>query len=420
MKRQINLIGLGPGTKNLLTDEAKDALDRADIVFGAKRILETAGVHNQKAEQLYQAEEIFSYLKNNPQYKNASVVFSGDIGFFSGANGFYEKFRLNSEELSPEWELYSYPGLSSAVYFAGKLRKSWQDWKFLSLHGAKCNTIGQILVNRLCFFILSGAEDVISIGKKLSYALENQLLAGVKCWLGQNLSYPDEKICEITVEQMCAFEPCHGLFVLLVENPESGLKTQFLNDEDFIREEKIPMTKKEVRILSISSLALERSSVVYDIGCGTGSITVETARAALEGHVFAVECKEEALELAKHNAKKFCLENVTFVHGSAPECLKNVDLPAPTHVFIGGSRGNLREMVNFALQKNPSVKIVANFVTFENLCEMQSVLQTLEDEKLIKDVEISQISVSRAEKAGNFHLMKAQNPVFIVSFSGRG
>jgi precorrin-6Y C5,15-methyltransferase (decarboxylating) len=281
------------------------------------------------------------------------------------------------------------------------------------------------------------------VGKKIEKALENGVLSSVKCYLGSNLSYDVEKIIQIQPKEMSDFQeinetadrsgtksPYKSLFVLLVENENALNESESpnLKDEDFIRAEKIPMTKKEVRQLSIADLGLSKSSVVYDIGSGTGSITVEAARIAVEGQVIAIDCKEEALALTQKNAEKFCLENVTFLQGSAPDCLKNAELPPPSHVFIGGSKGNLAEIIQFALKKNPSVRIVANFVSLENLTEMQNCLKSLEEGSFIEadcgkihieNLEIKQISVSRAEKAGNFHLMKAMNPVWIVSFSGK-
>ena len=110
---------------------------------------------------------------------------------------------------------------------------------------------------------------------------------------------------------------------------------------------------------------------------------------------------------------------MTCLKGEADEILKNADLPSPTHVFIGGSGGKLSEIVRLALQKNPRVRIVANFVSLEGLCEMQNLLKSLESEKRIENVEITQISASRAEKIGDFHLMKAANPVFVAAFQGK-
>ena len=467
-KKHLFLIALGMGDENFLTAQAKNALREAQIIFGGERILEIARKilleegnpsENTEApskkipfEPIYRAEEIFAYLSGHPDFSRAAVVFSGDTGFFSGAAAFCERFLVKPgmteekpgmTEAGADWEISLLPGIASPLYFASKLHKSWQKWKMFSLHGAKCNTIEQIRKNPACFFILSEIEDVRMVGKKIEKALENGVLSSVKCYLGSNLSYNVEKIIQIQPKEMSDFQeisettdrsgvksPQKSLFVLLVENENALNESESpnLKDEDFIRAEKIPMTKKEVRQLSIAELCLSKSSVVYDVGSGTGSITVEAARIAVEGQVIAVDSNSDALALTQKNAEKFCLENVTFLQGSAPDCLKNTELPPPSHVFIGGSRGNLAEIIQFALEKNPSVRIVANFVSLENFTEMQNCLKNLEEGSFIEadcgkihieNLEIKQISVSRAEKAGNFHLMKAMNPVWIVSFSGK-
>ncbi|MBB5227157.1 precorrin-6Y C5,15-methyltransferase (decarboxylating) subunit CbiT [Treponema ruminis] len=427
--KSLNLIGLGTGSENFLTDEAKSALCQSEIIFGAERMLEAAEKINPSArrESLYNAREILGFLQENPQYQKISVVFSGDLGFFSGAKSFYEE----SKNLSG-YEINSIPGISSAVYFAAKLHKSWQKWKFLSLHGTKCNAIEQIRKNPACFFILSGGDDYNSLAEKIESAINRGLLSSVKCYAGKNLSYEDEEIRQISCMEVLKSDECQAsqsrkdLYVLLVENEnaKSERVLSFLDDKFFSRDEKTPMTKKEVRALSIAALGLSESSVLYDIGSGSGSVTVEAARIATDGHIVAVDCKEEAISLTLANVSKFLLENVTLLMGTAPACLENLDsegkLPLPSHIFIGGSKGNLAEIVEYALKKNPRVRIVANFVSLENLCEMQNLLKALEAHNRIENVEITQLAVSRAEKVGDFHLMKAQNPVYIVSFSGRG
>ena len=430
--KSLTLVGLGMGNENLLTREAEAALKNAEIVFGSKRMIETleAGVlcAGKVTVSEYEAEKISEFLKNHPNYGRAVVCFSGDTGFFSGAAAFFKEFQTESkshEAGGSEWRIEVANGIASPAYFAAKLHKVWQNWKMLSLHGAKCNVTEQIRKNPACFFILSGAEDVRSVGKKLETALKNGVLSQINCFLGLNLSYDGEKVIQISPNEMMNFseKPKPSLFVLLVEN-ESPVQSDLpvLCDEDFLRESKIPMTKQEVRQISLCALALSKSSIVYDIGSGTGSVTVEAARVATEGQVFAVECDETALSLTRANVEKFCLENVTLVHGAAPKILENtqaVQIPAPTHVFIGGSRGNLSEIVRFALQKNPKVCIVANFVSLENLCEMQNLIKSLEENGVPLDVEIRHVSVARAEKAGAFSLMRAQNPVWVVRIMGK-
>ena len=435
--KTLTLIGIGTGNENFLTVEAKNALGNAEIIFGARRLLEVAGrILNRdfKSECIYKAEDILACLDENPLYKNAAVVFSGDVGFFSGAREFYEMFCGKSGV--GEWSINVLPGISCAVYFAAKLKKSWQNWKFLSLHGEKCNVIEQIRKNPACFFIMSGKKDIEIVYDKLRTAFQNGILSSIKCFIGSNLSYENEKIWQTKNLGEWNLGECGGgeclgqnsLFVLLVENEKFENSVAFLSDDDFLRAKKIPMTKKEIRRISILALELEENSILYDIGSGTGSISVEAARIMSFGHIFAFEKNEDAFLLTKKNVEKFCLENVSCVRGEVPEifkkrdisCEQAVDFLIPTHAFIGGSSGNLGEICLYLLKKNPRIRIVANFISLENLSEMQKITENLESENKIKNLEIRQISVSGTEKIGKFHLMKAQNPVFVVSFSGSG
>ncbi|WP_294430345.1 precorrin-6A reductase [uncultured Treponema sp.] len=416
--RAISLVGIGMGNENLFTQKMRAILSEADIIFGAARILKS--VENLKSgkcrlEERYEASKIADFLKNHPEFMRPVVVLSGDTGFFSGAPKFFE------EEFFKDYEIQVESGISSPQYLASRLGKPWQKWKFLSLHGAKCNYIEEIRRNSACFFILSGADDLKMLGEKLELAVQNGILSSVKCYIGSNLSYDVEKIIQISLKEMQNFSGIKkSLHVLLVENEnavsEGGLP--LLEDSDFTRTEEIPMTKKEIRQLTLCALGLSKSAVFYDIGSGTGSVSVEAARIAFEGQVYAVERKKDAFMLTKENVQKFCLENVTCIHAEASDFLDDEAVPSPTHAFIGGSGKNLSEIIRLLLKKNPSVRIAANFVSLEGFCEMQAILKNLEENHEICAPEIKQVSVNRVQRAGEFHLMKAQNPVWIVSFSG--
>lgn len=421
-EKRLSLVSLGTGSGRLFTQEMMSIIESADIIFGAERVLRAvsaikpAGVHT---ESLYKSSEIAEFLRTHTDYKRPAVVFSGDAGFYSGA----AQFLKDGGGHFDGWNVRVASGISSPVYFASKLQKSWNEWKFLSLHGAKCNLIEQIRKNPACFFILSGAEDARNVGKRLDDAISGGVLGEITCFFGSNLSYSDEKCARITPAELACIEDCgeYPLYVLLVENMEAVAEsaTPILCDDAFVRQSGVPMTKKEIRQLSVCALSLSSRSVLYDIGCGTGSVTVEAARIATDGVVYAVDRDKDAVALTKKNADAFFLDNVVCVEGDAADVLGRADIIPPTHIFIGGSGGSLSEICRLALRKNPRVRVVANFVTIEGLCEMQSLLKSLSDEGfLIRDVEIKQVSVSKAERAGGFHLMKALNPVYIVSFSG--
>ena len=157
------------------------------------------------------------------------------------------------------------------------------------------------------------------------------------------------------------------------------------------------MTKSEIRSLSVAKLHLEKDSMVYDVGAGTGSVTIELALAAPDGMVYAVERNQEACDLIEQNKRKFGTPNIEVIHGLAPEAME--DLPAPTHAFIGGSAGNLKEILESLLAKNPKIRVV------------------IKDLPLLEE-EIVSVSVAKAKKLGSYHLMMGQNPIYIITCRG--
>ncbi len=189
--------------------------------------------------------------------------------------------------------------------------------------------------------------------------------------------------------------------------------THGIRDEEFIRGE-VPMTKEEVREISICKLGLSADSVLYDVGSGTGSIAIESARIAKSIKVFAIETNPEAVELIRKNKEKFNAQNIEIIHGLAPDVFEG--LPAPTHAFIGGTKGNLKKIFSALMKKNPSMRIVMNAVSLESVSEMTEAIKN----NPVTGDEVIQVSISRAKKTGSYHMMQAGNPVFIFSFNFAG
>lgn len=178
------------------------------------------------------------------------------------------------------------------------------------------------------------------------------------------------------------------------------------------------MTKSEVRAVSLSKLELVPGAVLWDIGAGTGSVSVEAARffsqAKAAGEIWAVEKEAEGIRLIRENKERLAAGFSRFhvIEGKAPECLEG--LPAPSHVFIGGSGGSLKKILAAAFGKNPKARIVVNAITAETLIQCMEAVR----EQSLSDYEAVQVAVSRFEKAGQYHLQKAQNPVFIILLQG--
>lgn len=395
VKKKVSLVGVGMGNLETRTLGMEKAVHEADCLIGAKRMLDSVDAGNKKNYAAVASKDIAQYIRGSSD-QSFAVLLSGDTGFYSGAKGLFA-------ELS-DCEVEILPGIGSLQYFCSRLQRPWQDVRPISLHGRDCDFVGEVRCNPAVFALVGGQDGVHSALQRLADAG----LAHLTVHVGQRFGYSDEVICHGTVAELMN-STFDSLSVLLVENPdwESYVVTHGLPDEAFDRDE-TPMTKSEVRAISLSKLKLTQGAIVYDIGSGSGSVSVECALQARYGKVYAIEMKEKAIALTRHNAEKFHLTNLEVIAGTAPEALE--DLPAPTHAFIGGSTGNMRGIIDCLLKKNPHVRIVVNTVTLETLAELTEISKEFDFS------DIAEISVAKPRKLGNYQLMTAQNPVFIFTF----
>ena len=161
-------------------------------------------------------------------------------------------------------------------------------------------------------------------------------------------------------------------------------------------------------MLSVAKLDIHPQDVIWDIGAGTGSVSIAMAYAASEGMVYAIERHEEAVALLAENRKRLGAYNVQIRHATAPEGLEQ--LPAPDKVFIGGSSGNMDAILEAVLRKNPAAQMVVNVITLETL---QAAVTSMEQRQL--EPEILCASMSKADVVGGYHMMKGLNPIYILS-----
>lgn len=385
------LIGMGCGPTHL-TQAAQAAIQNAQLLIGAPRLLKL--LSDTGAEKLaeYRPQKIAVLLKSHP-VDNCCVLYSGDSGFYSGAAGLLP--------LLDGMEVQVLPGISSLQAFAAQLGEHWQDWNLCSAHGVQCDPVQAVMQGRKSFFLTSGAESP----GKLCAILTEAGLGTLKVCVGENLGSDQSNIWRGTAEE-CAEKTFAPLNVMLAAAaPRYPRRTPGIPDEEFLRE-KVPMTKQEVRAAILAKLAAAPEDVCWDVGAGTGSVSVELSLWAKS--VWAVEQKPEAVRLIQKNREKFCAWNLHVVGGAAPDVLKN--LPKPDAVFVGGSGGKLEVILNAAVQANPRVRICVSAIALETLHQAVSAM-----ERLGYAPEVTQISVSRAKTAGSLHLLMAQNPVFLIT-----
>ena len=400
-KRRVSLIGIGMGPGDL-TERSASIVMGADLLVGAKRMLEAVDSTGKDVLTEYRSDIIARYLDENPRYRNVAVLLSGDVGFYSGATGLLGKLDRNVYDVNVE------PGISSLVYLCAKLGTTWQDAYLTSCHGRESNIVNLVGTRAKVFTLLSGQDTVHEMCRQLfEYNLNS-----VSVTVGQDFGYPTERIFTGTPSQ-CLDESFGDLCVALIENPTPDTRNSIsIPDEVFTRGD-APMTKSEVRTLSVAKLKLCRDSVVYDIGAGTGSVSIEMALTAYLGKVYAIEREDIAADLIEINKRKFQAANLEVVRGLAPEAMR--DLPAPTHAFIGGSAGNLKSIVQCLLDKNPDVRIVINSVTMETMAET---MQVVKEMNLVEE-EFVNVTIAKSRRLGRYHLMTGQNPVYIAVVRGR-
>ncbi|KIR01586.1 Cobalt-precorrin-6y C15-methyltransferase [Lachnospiraceae bacterium TWA4] len=401
-KREVTIVGIGMGAKENMTVEALQACKEADVVLGATRMLEICADLNKPTYAGYKYELLKEYLDTHKEYKKAVLLMSGDIGFYSGG-------KKMIDYLKDDYEVKTLSGISSVVYFCTKLQTSWDDVKLMSLHGKSGNLVAAVANNKKVFSLIGGKDAVGA----LASTLKDYGLGDVMIHVGNDLSYLEEKIIHGTASEL-AGQPIGGLCVILVENPKleetKRPVTHGIEDDEFIRA-KVPMTKAEIRSISLSKLALKEDSIMYDVGAGTGSVSIEAALQAVDGQVYAIEKNETACALIEENKRKFHAANIEVVPGLAPEAL--VDLPTPTHAFIGGSSGNMKEILDLLMNKNPKIRVVINTIALESISETLACLK----EFPVKDVDIASVSIAKSRTLGRYHMMTGLNPIYIVSFT---
>lgn len=413
---QIVLAGVGMGSKKGMTGEVREAIEEADVLLGAERILQHA-LPGTAVYPFYRAKEVVPCLEKLQENlvfsgdRKVVILLSGDSGFYSGCKSLYDALGREIEAGRLRAVLRVLPGTSAVSCLAACVGESYQDAAVYSMHGKQvCNLARRIRSNSKTFLLTSGVKDVNWLGEQLVEAG----LAECEVVVGYQLSYEDQRIASLTPMQCCELRK-EGLYICLVKNPRAEKRrlTHGLSDAAFARGG-VPMTKEEVREVSICKLRLWQDAVVYDIGSGTGSTALEIAGLSDEIQVYALERRTEAVALIKKNRERHGLQNITVIEGQAPETL--CGLPAATHAFIGGSGGKMKEIVQTLYRINPYMRVVMNAVSLETLCEMKEVLTTFP----IKEREMVQIQAGRVKETGNYHLIQAENPIWVCSFSFDG
>ena len=407
LRQNISILGISMGSADSMTEGVKKLLSRAGLVAGAGRMLDacglTEGTENRRRVLCAWEPDIICRAIEESGEAQTAVLMSGDSGFYSGTKKLLQALEAYREQMKGRREvtIHVEPGISSLSYFASRLQISWEDTKILSCHGKEENLLAAVAGHRKTFVLTEGQTGEICA------ELTAGGLGDTLVYEGTNLSGPGETIRKYPAREYRR-EGKDGLTVLFLINDRYGrFPVTGIPEESFLRG-RVPMTKSEVRSVILSKLSVKEEDIVYDCGAGTGSVSVELALAAGKGRVYAVECDPEGIELIRRNGEKFGCRNLTAVEGMAPQVLEG--LPAPDAVFIGGTKGRLSGILEALRQKKKPMRICLSAVTLETVSEALGCVESFR----LQNAGACQIAVTGLQPIGGLHMLKAQNPIFLI------
>lgn len=332
--------------------------------------------------------------------KRVVVLATGDPNFFGTG-----RFLLRN---LPKQRLEIFANVTSMQYAFARIKEPWDDAIFLSIQGrGMARSIDKIIAaEKACIL-----TDAVNTPALIARELIDRGAEGYDAWLCEDLGMPTEKFTRTTIKGLLTLQHSELNILILVRAWEPTLTRYPLIgvDDDEFASMKKHFTHQEVRAVTLAKLKLQNDLVLWDIGAGSGSVSIEASNLIPNGKLFAIEKNSQYITFLKQNLDKFCARNVKLVEAYAPDGLD--DLPDPDRVFIGGAGGNLEEIIE---QVDRRLKgdglIVINAVTLDTLTKSVEAL-----EYHGYQIEVVCINVSRTKPLTEFKLFEAQNPVYVIT-----
>ena len=389
-KRLFSIIGAGSGQPDGLTREALDTIKLCDALISTERLAkDLTSIAKITAYETSKLAQTAISIKE----EHIGILVSGDTGFFSVASSLNEKLKEHGK-------VEMICGLNSMQMLCAKFGVSYQGACFLSLHGRKGSLLGAVSYNKKVIALTGGEQNA----QKLCQTLAAAGLGDIAVSVGENIGSEHERILTDTAKNLSE-QKFADLAVMLVLNPNAAERHLAVLDAEMERG-KVPMTKQEARWTAVKMLDLKPSDTVYDIGAGTGSISMEMARKVYNGMVYAIERKKEAIELIEKNRKNLGSFNVLPFEGQAANIIDK--LPVPDAAFIGGSDGEMSEIITKLLNKNPKVKVIISAVSLETLLEAKEAIKNFDEQNIV------QIHSIRGHRINDTTEFTSNNPIYLL------
>ncbi|WCK56474.1 precorrin-6y C5,15-methyltransferase (decarboxylating) subunit CbiE [Aneurinibacillus sp. Ricciae_BoGa-3] len=397
MSETIKLIGIGDEGKASLLPHYVKWIYESEVLIGGERQLSFFPDYEGETRTIKGG--LGSLVDELRQEGRRVVILASGDPLFYGI-GSYLASKVNIE---------IHPYVSSIQLAFARMGEKWQDAYVISLHGRSMRGLAQRIDGKEKVALLTDEEN--NPAKIASYLLTYQMTE-YRAFIAENLGGDTERCRWMSLEEMADEEFSPLNIVILKKTEEAKVWPLGIDDEEFVQRkpDKGLLTKREIRILSISALNLKEDSVVWDIGTCTGSVAIEAAKIATEGQVFAIEKNEGDLENCRKNLVKFRTD-ITVLHGKAPDGLES--FPDPDAVFIGGTAGGMEDILAVCCSRlRENGRIVLNAATIENLSEALEVFH-----KNGFNTNITLAQIARSKPILNLTRFDALNPIYIITAS---
>ena len=397
-QQKIYLVGAGITGWEGLGSKALEVIASADLLIGHQRHLDNFPDFKGKKQVLGDLSILLEQLRTTE--KRCVLLGSGDPNFFG-----IGRFLMRN---LPKERIEIFPNVTSVQYAFAMIKEPWDDAVFISVHGRGLGrSIDRIIASEKAAIL----TDKVNTPAVIARELLERGADGYEAWLCEDLGLPGEKFTKTDIKGLLDLPASELNILILIKAWEPNLVHYPLigiQDDEFATVKKL-ITKQEVRAVTLAKLQLQDDLVVWDIGAGSGSVSIESSNLVPNGKLFAIEHNPQCISFIRDNLKKFAARNGKLVEGDAPEVLE--DLPDPDRVFIGGSGGMLEEVIETVDRRlKPDGLVVLNAVTLGTLTKA---VEFLEDHGYA--VEVTCVNISKTKPLSEYKLLEAQNPVYIIS-----
>jgi precorrin-6B C5,15-methyltransferase / cobalt-precorrin-6B C5,C15-methyltransferase len=405
MNKAITILGIGDDGCLGLSSRAIGAVTRAQVLAGGERQLAFfPQFQGQRIVLKHGLAERLDRIAELAAENNVCILASGDPLLFGIAAKVIERMGAAHVEIVPQ---------PSAMQWAfAKVGLAWDDAALVSVHGRGLDGLLMRLRNyakAACFTDAANSPAAVA-AHFLDYNQD-----GWQAWVCENLGSPDERVRHFALADLARATDIAPLSMLILQRRDRGWQPPaaipFLHEDDYAKRApaKGLITKREARTLSLAALRLNRRSVLWDIGAGSGSVSIEAAMLAWEGRVYAIEADPQGVEICRENVRTHAADNVRIVAAGAPQTLAGLE--DPDAVFIGGSGGALVEIMAVALARlRPGGRLVVNAVTLDNVAAAYAAYR-----RAGLTPEVTVLNVSRGEPLGEYLRYEALNPIHIFA-----